>query len=83
LTGYNDIYRSVRPGEGSDNDDSIPVAKAIPVNVPPPAAEAVDGSQPFPTEVEVRRAEPVDPSPAPFEAPALEAVPPDPIQFFN
>jgi len=83
LTGYNDIYRSVRPGEGSDNDDSIPVAKAIPVNVPPPAAEAMDGSQPFPTEVEVRRAEPVDSSAAPFEAPALEAAPPDPIQFFN
>ncbi len=84
LTGYNDIYRSVRPGEGADNDDTIPIAKAIPVNVPPPAAEAIDPAQQPPAgEIEIRRAEPVNSSPDAFEAPSLEASPPDPIQFFN
>ena len=83
LTGYNDIYRSVRPGEGVENDDSVPVAKAIPVNVAPPAAEAVGAPQSPAGEIEVRRAEPVNSSAQPFEAPALEAAPPDPIQFFN
>ena len=81
LTGYNDIYRSVRPGEGIENDDSVPVAKAIPVNVAPPAAEAA--TQPPAGEIEIRRAEPVNSGAPPFEAPALEAAPPDPIQFFN
>jgi penicillin-binding protein 1A len=83
LTGYNDIYRSVRPGEGVENDDSVPVAKAIPVNVAPPAAEAVGAPQSAAGEIEVRRAEPVNSSAQPLEAPALEAAPPDPIQFFN
>lgn len=83
LTGYNDIYRSVRPGEGVENDDSVPVAKAIPVNVAPPAAEAVGAPQSPAGEIEVRRAEPVNSSAQPLEAPALEAAPPDPIQFFN
>ena len=83
LTGYNDIYRSVRPGEGADNDDSVPVAKAIPVNDAPPAAEAVDSSLQPSGEIEIRRAEPVNSTPDAFEAPALEASPPDPIQFFN
>jgi penicillin-binding protein 1A len=83
LIGYNDIYRSVRPGEGVENDDSVPVAKAIPVNVAPPAAEAVGVPQSPAGEIEVRRAEPVNSSAQPLEAPALEAAPPDPIQFFN
>ena len=83
LTGYNDIYRSVRPGEGAENDDTVPVAKAIPVNVPPPAAEAVNPAQTPAGEIEVRRAEPVNSAAPPFEAPALESAPPDPIQFFN
>lgn len=83
LTGYNDIYRSVRPGEGAENDDSVPVAKAIPVNVAPPAAEAIDSPQQPAGEIEIRRAEPVNTTPDAFEAPSLEASPPDPIQFFN
>ncbi len=84
LTGYNDIYRSVRPGEEVDIDDTIPVAKAIPVNAPPPAAEAIAPAQQPPAgEIEIRKAEPVNSTPDAFEAPALEASPPDPIQFFN
>lgn len=84
LIGHNDVYRSVRPGEEAANDDSIPVAKAIPVNLasdstqPPVPVEAPPGG------VEVRRAEPVQSSDAPpMEAPALEAPAPDPIQFFQ
>ena len=47
-------------------------------------AEAIDPAQQPPTgEIEIRRAEPVNSTPAGFEAPSLEASPPDPIQFFN
>jgi membrane carboxypeptidase/penicillin-binding protein len=87
LLGFNDVYRSVRPGAEFENDDEVPVAKAIPVNVPPPAAEAVAPSSPQ-GEVEVRRAQPVD-SPSvdsqspPMEAPALAPQAPEPIDFFN
>jgi membrane peptidoglycan carboxypeptidase len=69
LIGFNDIYRSVQPGAESDNDANIPVAKALPVNIPPPAAQAVDKRAP----VEIRRAEPVNSQPAPLEAPAIPA----------
>jgi penicillin-binding protein 1A len=86
LTGYNDVYRSVRPGEEAVNDDSIPVAKAIAVNVTPPAGEATANALPVeapPGGIEIRRAEPVDSQAPPMEAPAIEAPAPDPIQFFQ
>lgn len=79
LLGFNDIYRSVRPGAETNNDADVPVAKAIAVNAPPPAAEATNPQG----EVEVRRAEPVNNPSAPIEAPALELPPPEDIDLSN
>jgi penicillin-binding protein 1A len=82
LVGFNDIYRSVRPGAESENDEDIPVAKAVPVNTPPPAAEGAVPVAPASGEVEIRRAEPVKSQTAPMEQPAIEAPPPAAIDFF-
>jgi len=82
LVGFNDIYRSVRPGSESENDEDIPVAKAVPVNTPPPAAEGAVAAAPASGEVEIRRAEPVKSQTAPMEQPAIEAPPPAAIDFF-
>jgi penicillin-binding protein 1A len=82
LVGFNDIYRSVRPGAESENDEDIPVAKAVPVNAPPPAAEGAVAAAPASGEVEIRRAEPVKSQTAPMEQPAIEAPPPAAIDFF-
>ena len=82
LVGFNDIYRSVRPGAESENDEDIPVAKAVPVNTPPPAAEGAVPAAPASGEVEIRRAEPVKSQTAPMEQPAIEAPPPAAIDFF-
>ena len=84
LVGFNDIYRSVRPGEGMENDDNIPVAKAIAVAPVAPAAEPANAPT---ADVEVRRAEPVtQPStqPAtPLELPAITLPPPPEIDLSN
>ena len=82
LVGFNDIYRSVRPGAESENDEDIPVAKAVPVNTPPPAPDAAVPAAILPGEVEIRRAEPVNSQSAPMEQPAIEAPPPAAIDFF-
>ena len=82
LVGFNDIYRSVRPGAESENDEDIPVAKAVPVNTPPPAPDAALPAASAPGEVEIRRAEPVNSRTAPMEQPAIEAPPPAAIDFF-
>jgi len=82
LVGFNDIYRSVRPGAESENDEDIPVAKAVPVNTPPPAAEGAVLAAPASGEVEIRRAEPVKSQTAPMEQPAIEAPPPAAMDFF-
>jgi penicillin-binding protein 1A len=82
LVGFNDIYRSVRPGAESENDEDIPVAKAVPVNTPPPASESAAPVAILPGEVEIRRAEPVKSQSAPMEQPAIEAPPPAAIDFF-
>ena len=85
LVGFNDIYRSVRPGEGMENDENIPIAKAVAVAPAIPSAEPVTG----PTgEVEVRRAEPVTPTQpnqpaAPLELPAITLPPPPDIDLSN
>ena len=84
LIGHNDVYRSIRPGEEAENDDSIPVARAIPVNLNPDSAQPPIPVEAPPGGIEIRRAEAVESSTAPpMEAPALEAPPPDPIQFFQ
>ena len=80
LVGFNDVYQSVRPGAESDNDANIPVAKAIPLDTPPPTA---DSSVATTGEVEVRRAEPVNAQSQPLEAPSLTVPPPAPIDFSN
>jgi hypothetical protein len=82
LVGFNDIYRSVRPGAESENDEDIPVAKAVPVNTPPPAPDVAVPAAALPGEVEIRRAEPVNSQSAPMEQPAIEAPPPAAIDFF-
>ena len=82
LVGFNDIYRSVRPGAESENDEDIPVAKAVPVNTPPPSAEGVVPATSASGAVEIRRAEPVNSQTAPMEQPAIEAPPPAAIDFF-
>jgi penicillin-binding protein 1A len=80
LVGFNDVYQSVRPGAESDNDANIPVAKAIPVDTPPPSADAPAAP---PAEIEVRRAEPVNAQSQPLEAPALSLPPPAAIDLSN
>jgi hypothetical protein len=82
LVGFNDIYRSVRPGAESENDMDIPIAKAVPVNTPPSPNELVVPAVPAPGAVEIRRAEPVNSQTAPMEQPAIEAPPPAAIDFF-
>jgi membrane carboxypeptidase/penicillin-binding protein len=83
LVGFNDVYRSIRPGEEMANDESIPVAKAIAVAPAAPSAAPGDTSG----EIEVRRAEPVvqsalQPS-APLELPAITLPPPPDIDVSN
>ena len=80
LVGFNDVYQSVRPGAESDNDANIPVAKAIPVDTPPPSTDTATA---LPAEVEVRRAEPVNAQSQPLEAPALSVPPPPAIDLSN
>ncbi len=80
LVGFNDVYQSVRPGAESDNDANIPVAKAIPVDTPPPSTDTATA---LPAEVEVRRAEPVNAQSQPLEAPALSVPPPAAIDLSN
>ncbi len=80
LVGFNDVYQSVRPGAESDNDANIPIAKAIPVDTPPPSTDA--SAEP-PAEVEVRRADPVNAQSQPLEAPSLSVPPPAAIDLSN
>jgi penicillin-binding protein 1A len=82
LVGFNDIYRSVRPGAEAENDNDIPVAKAVPVNILPTSAAASAPPAAISGEVEIRRAEPVKSQTAPIEQPAIEAPPPAAIDFF-
>lgn len=97
LIGLSDVYNSVRP-DSQRFQDSIPVAKAIPVTseesapsaapaeetpAAPPAEESAP--QPMATtpdgEPEVRRAESVTPLDTPLDKPAIQAQPPEPINF--
>ncbi len=88
LLGFNDVYRAVRPGGGSFDEGSIPVAKAIPVNAPESeAAPAPDGAAPAPSatpaaaDPEVRKAEAVAPLDSPLDAPVLQLPAPPPMDF--
>ena len=81
LIGYNDIYSTYRPGLQAENDADIPVAKALAVT-PEPQAPA-DPNAP-PTDMEVRRAEPVEVRRAEaLEAPALAIPAPEAIDLSN
>ena len=89
ILGLNDVYGSVRPA-GQRFDDTIPVARAIPVN----AADAQDAAataeetgnshtadaRPA-AEPEVRKAEAVRPLDSPLDAPSIQAPTPEPITF--
>jgi len=86
LLGFNDVYQSVRPGGGRQDDSNIPVAKAIPVNPPetePPAApetavpasaEVTEAPTPEP---EVRKAEAIQP----LDSPMIQLPAPPPMNF--
>jgi len=86
LLGFNDVYQSVRPGGGRQDDSNIPVAKAIPVNPPetePPTApdtappanpEVAEAPTPEP---EVRKAEAIQP----LDSPMIQLPAPPPMNF--
>ena len=90
LLGLSDVYASVRPA-GERFDDTIPVARAIPVNAADePAAdggtaEASGKDQAAvatpATEPEVRKAEAVRPLDSPLDMPSIQAPTPEPITF--
>ncbi|MDX2082128.1 MAG: transglycosylase domain-containing protein [Terrimicrobiaceae bacterium] len=94
LLGFNDVYRSVRPGGNPGDDSNIPVAKALPVaedtaaqaslgegeGVPVAPAAAADATPP-PAEPEVRRAEAVTPLDSPLDTPAIQLPAPPPLNF--
>lgn len=87
LLGFNDVYQSVRPGMERLDDNSIPVAKAIPVNAdhggdkqeaqPAPAATP----EPPAAEPEVRKAESLSPLDSPLDKPAIQLPPPPSADF--
>jgi membrane carboxypeptidase/penicillin-binding protein len=87
VLGLHDVYASVKPG-GQRFDDTIPVARAIPVN-PAEAGPADEESgagghtaavRPA-AEPEVRKAEAVRPLDSPLDAPSIQAPTPEPITF--
>ncbi len=83
LLAVNDIYNSVRP-DSQKFQDSIPVARALPVEAAQPAAAAPSASPPPAAPVaepEVRRAEAVKPLDSPMDAPAIQLPTPEPINF--
>lgn len=95
LLGLSDVYNSVRPG-AVKFDESIPVAKAVPVtheeSTPaegetvdpnaPPKAEPVAAIENVPEEEpEVRKAEAVNPLDSPLDEPAIKMPEPPPINF--
>lgn len=90
ILGLNDVYGSVRPA-GQSFDDTIPVARAIPVN-PADAQDATATAEQSGTggptadarpaaEPEVRKAEAVRPLDSPLDAPSIQAPTPEPITF--
>lgn len=96
LVGLSDVYNSVRP-DAQRFQDNIPVARAIPVTSEESAPATEDGEVPVAVAVpegqaqpvavmpdgepEVRRAESVTPLDTPLDKPALQAQPPEPINF--
>ncbi len=92
LLGLSDVYGSVRP-DAQEFMDSIPVARAIPVNAaddpsapvqsaaPAPVASVVPTDLMPPAEPEIRRAEPVNPLDGALDTPAIPAPVPEPINF--
>ena len=90
LLGLSDVYASVRPA-GERFDETIPVARAIPVNAVDgqeaggPAAEVSETDKvaveaPV-AEPEVRKAEAVRPLDSPLDMPSIQAPTPEPITF--
>ena len=90
LLGLGDVYASVRPA-AERFDDTIPVARAIPVNAADAqdadgaAAETSGKDQAAETapagEPEVRKAEAVRPLDSPLDMPSIQAPTPEPITF--
>ncbi len=87
VLGLNDVYGSVRPA-GQGFEDSIPVARAIPVNgtdAPAAAEESAEGGHTADARPagapEVRKAEAVRPLDSPLDAPSIQAPTPEPITF--
>ena len=90
LLGLGDVYASVRPAT-ERFDDTIPVARAIPVNAADgqdadgAAVETSGKDQTAVTapagEPEVRKAEAVRPLDSPLDVPSIQAPTPEPITF--
>ncbi len=90
LLGLSDVYASVRPA-ADRFDDTIPVARAIPVNAadgqdaggPPADASRKDQAAVAApaVEPEVRKAEAVRPLDSPLDMPSIQAPTPEPITF--
>lgn len=91
LLGFSDVYNAVRPGAKALDDESIPVARALPANGaadPEDAlaetqavqAAAAAGAEPA-KEPEVRKAEAVSPLDAPIDTATIPVPPPAPINF--
>ena len=90
LLGLGDVYASVRPA-AERFDDTIPVARAIPVNAADgqdadgAAVETSGKDQAAVTapagEPEVRKAEAVRPLDSPLDMPSIQAPTPEPITF--
>ena len=92
LLGFNDVYQSIRPGMGTLEDGSIPVAKAIAVTPEkkeggpdeasaqtPAVAEAV--TPPPAAEPEIRKAESLAPLDSPLDKPVIQLPPPAAMDF--
>ena len=95
LLGLGDVYASVRPA-AERFDDTIPVARAIPVNAVDgqdadgAAAETSGKDQAAQAAVaapagepEVRKAEAVRPLDSPLDMPSIQAPTPEPITFYH
>ncbi len=89
LLGLGDVYASVRPATDRF-DDTIPVARAIPVNAAdgqeagPDAEKSKKDQSPIAAtavEPEVRKAEAVRPLDSPLDMPSIQAPTPEPITF--
>lgn len=89
LLGLSDVYNAVRPGARSLDEESIPVARALPADGAADPAQAVAEAQAIQEaaaaaaekEPEVRKADPAGPLDSPIDTATIPVPPPAPIKF--